>query len=188
MGVVSGDGVARPSWGLGWTAVRLSPWPSGAPGARQASHPPSSQMSLLSGEKGQWGLRTHDSQVLGPRWPLCTRRARGGGWASMQTSGERATRRRPWGYPREEECEVTMSGQRPSPGCCVLANSPATPHPLQLKHHLYKSFQSLVMLRGPHGKVSGSLCSPKVMGAAGPHLASVLGLQPSQGLRRPPPE
>ena len=45
--VLGGLGAARPSWRLGWTAVRLSPWPSGAPGAGLLSHPPSSRMSLL---------------------------------------------------------------------------------------------------------------------------------------------
>ena len=35
----------------------------------------------------------------------------GGGGGIRVNQWKRATRRRPWGYLREEECEVTMSGQ-----------------------------------------------------------------------------
>ena len=50
------------------------------------------------------------------------------------------------------------------------------------KYRLYteqRDSEIWLLLRGPHGKVSGYLCSPKVTGTAAPHPASVLGLQPS---------
>ena len=55
---------------------------------------------------------THE--FLAPESPSghCTRQAHAGGQGGIRINQwKRATRRRPWGYLREEECEVTMSGQ-----------------------------------------------------------------------------